>query len=78
MRGNANTVKRVSKHDEHRRDFIGGSDARIIMGQDEKALGGLPDATTSMVPDHKAPSGARLVDGAGSDSQESLAGPRDR
>jgi hypothetical protein len=22
----------------HRRDFIGGSDARIIMGQDEKAL----------------------------------------
>jgi predicted phage-related endonuclease len=24
--------------DGHRRDFIGGSDARIIMGQDEKAL----------------------------------------
>jgi hypothetical protein len=29
------TVRKLSGH---RRDFIGGSDARIIMGQDEKAL----------------------------------------
>jgi predicted phage-related endonuclease len=27
-----------SKNHTDRRDFIGGSDARIIMGQDEKAL----------------------------------------
>jgi len=38
MRGKANSVKRPGNHDEHRRHFIGGSDARIIMGQDEKAL----------------------------------------
>ena len=27
-----------TKSNENRRDFIGGSDARVIMGQDEKAL----------------------------------------
>jgi predicted phage-related endonuclease len=37
MLGKANTVKRLSDHAD-RRHFIGGSDARIIMGQDEKAL----------------------------------------
>jgi predicted phage-related endonuclease len=33
-----NAPNRRSGPDGHRRDFIGGSDARIIMGQDEKAL----------------------------------------
>jgi putative phage-type endonuclease len=33
-----NATNRRSGPDGHRRDFIGGSDARIIMGQDEKAL----------------------------------------
>jgi putative phage-type endonuclease len=33
-----NAANRRSGPDGHRRDFIGGSDARIIMGQDEKAL----------------------------------------
>jgi hypothetical protein len=33
-----NITNRRSGPDGHRRDFIGGSDARIIMGQDEKAL----------------------------------------
>src|SRR5450755_4214657 len=27
-----------TKSNENRRDFVGGSDARVIMGQDEKAL----------------------------------------
>src|SRR5215475_4176219 len=38
MRGKADAVKRLKHLDESRRHFIGGSDARIIMGQDEKAL----------------------------------------
>src|SRR5580704_8132149 len=33
-----NATNRRSGPDGHRRHFIGGSDARIIMGQDEKAL----------------------------------------
>jgi predicted phage-related endonuclease len=33
-----NAPNRRSGPDGHRRDFIGGSDARVIMGQDEKAL----------------------------------------
>ena len=33
-----NATNRRNGPDGHRRDFIGGSDARIIMGQDEKAL----------------------------------------
>jgi hypothetical protein len=32
------TLPKLSRHSQHRRDFIGGSDARIIMGPDEKAL----------------------------------------
>jgi hypothetical protein len=38
MRGKAGTVKRLGYQDESRRNFIGGSEARVIMGQDEKAL----------------------------------------
>jgi predicted phage-related endonuclease len=38
MSGKADTVKRLGHSNEARRHFIGGSDARIIMGQDEKAL----------------------------------------
>ena len=34
----SNLTNRRSRPDGHRRDFIGGSDARVIMGQDEKAL----------------------------------------
>src|SRR5687767_14625046 len=30
--------KSKQQHDVNRRDFIGGSDARIVMGADEKAL----------------------------------------
>jgi hypothetical protein len=33
----SNITNRLSGPDGHRRDFIGGSDARIIMGQDGKA-----------------------------------------
>src|SRR5580704_2845852 len=33
-----NATNRRSGPDGHRRDFIGGSDARVIMGEDEKAL----------------------------------------
>jgi predicted phage-related endonuclease len=38
----AETQSKTGRFDRHgdRRQFIGGSDARIIMGQDEKALAG--------------------------------------
>ena len=38
---------RTSRNPLDRRDFIGGSDARIIMGQDEKALRTSPPASSS-------------------------------
>jgi hypothetical protein len=38
MLGKSNITNRRSGPDRHRRDFIGGSDARVIRGQDEKAL----------------------------------------
>jgi hypothetical protein len=38
MLGKPDAVKQLKQLDESRRRFIGGSDARIIMGQDEKAL----------------------------------------
>ena len=33
-----NTGRREATHSLDRRQFVGGSDARIIMGKDEKAL----------------------------------------
>jgi predicted phage-related endonuclease len=38
MRGKPDVVKQLKHLGESRRHFIGGSDARIIMGPDEKAL----------------------------------------
>jgi hypothetical protein len=38
MRGKPDAVKQLKHLDESRRQFIGGSNARIIIGQDEKAL----------------------------------------
>jgi predicted phage-related endonuclease len=38
MRVKSDAVKKLNHLDESRRHFVGGSDARIIMGQDEKAL----------------------------------------
>src|SRR6201995_2320560 len=38
MRGKVSDVKQMDRLDDTRRHFIGGSDARIIMGQDEKTL----------------------------------------